>query len=301
MSEEKKGEEVPSEEKEKEEKKGEEVPSKEKENDAEAGASAEGAAEAKKEASADAPRRKSASEKEGGDQPSEVKKEGAGSEQPPKRRSSKDGPDAKRKSTRKSVKAAAGDHADGDLDDEDEEKEEEPKIIYPLEKKIQDTLRTAWTLFVKKNQKKKTEISEADVPNVMRSIGINPTETQIKTLIEYAKGQDLPTCSKGFLTYENFEQRIAETLQKEPELWVRKTKEEILVAMNTLCDNKSQIEADKLKKILMAKGDVMTDPEGSAMLRTARDRDTGMVYIDEYADILSKDAIPQPPPDPTVW
>ncbi|OAE23845.1 hypothetical protein AXG93_369s1390 [Marchantia polymorpha subsp. ruderalis] len=278
MSEEKKGEEVPSEEKEKEEKKGEEVPSKEKENDAEAGASAEGAAEAKKEASADAPRRKSASEKEGGDQPSEVKKEGAGSEQPPKRRSSKDGPDAKRKSTRKSVKAAAGDHADGDLDDEDEEKEEEPKIIYPLEKKIQDTLRTAWTLFVKKNQKKKTEISEAQ-----------------------AKGQDLPTCSKGFLTYENFEQRIAETLQKEPELWVRKTKEEILVAMNTLCDNKSQIEADKLKKILMAKGDVMTDPEGSAMLRTARDRDTGMVYIDEYADILSKDAIPQPPPDPTVW
>ncbi|KAL3680558.1 hypothetical protein R1sor_023514 [Riccia sorocarpa] len=212
------------------------------------------------------------------------------------RRSSKEV--AKRKSTRKPSKDGSGTLLD---DDEDEEKEEEPKTIYPIDEKVQQTLRTAWTLLIKKNQKKKTEINEADVPTVMRSIGINPTEAQIQTLIAYAKTQDSPACSKNHLTYENFEQRVAETLHLQPELWVRKSRDQILAALHTICDYKDDIDGEKFKKLLMTKGDVMTDPEGSAMLRVARDRDTGMVYLDEYADILSKDAIPQPPPDPTVW
>ncbi|KAL2621420.1 hypothetical protein R1flu_001625 [Riccia fluitans] len=161
----------------------------------------------------------------------------------PRRRSSKEA--AKRKSTLKPFKGGAGGNY---LDyDEDEEKEEEPKTIYPIDEKVQRCLRTAWTLLVKKNQKKKTEISEADVPTVMRSIGINPTEAQIETLIAYAKTQDLPTCSKNFLTYENFEQRVAETLHLQPELWIRKTKDQIMAALHTVCEYKDDIEGEKFK------------------------------------------------------
>lgn len=52
---------------------------------------------------------------------------------------------------------------------------------------------------------------------------------------------------------------------------------------------------------MMTKGDAMTEQEAALMVRNAGDRDTGKVYVEEYADVLFKDGIPQPPPDPTVW
>lgn len=40
-----------------------------------------------------------------------------------------------------------------------------------------------------------------------------------------------------------------------------------------------------------------TEDEASKMLRIARDKDTGVVYVDEYVHVLAIDGLP-PPPDP---
>ncbi|CAM6090046.1 unnamed protein product [Calypogeia fissa] len=186
-------------------------------------------------------------------------------------------------------------------EDGDEEEVEVPKIIYPIDSKIQETLRKAWTLFIKKGQKKKTEIAEMDIATVMRSIAINPTETQVKEVIANTKAQDVTTISKGFVTYECFEQRMAESFQLEPDKYLRNSKERILAALHTISGGVNEMSAADLKKIMMTKGEVMTEQEAALMVRNAGDRDTGKVYVEEYADVLSKDGIPQPPPDPTVW
>jgi len=40
-----------------------------------------------------------------------------------------------------------------------------------------------------------------------------------------------------------------------------------------------------------------TEEEATKMLRIARDKDTGKVYVDEYVKVLAIDGLP-PPPDP---
>ena len=47
----------------------------------------------------------------------------------------------------------------------------------------------------------------------------------------------------------------------------------------------------------MSKGHPFSEEESTPLLRVARDKDTGLVYVDEYATLLAHDGIP-PPPDP---
>jgi hypothetical protein len=48
---------------------------------------------------------------------------------------------------------------------------------------------------------------------------------------------------------------------------------------------------------MRTRGIPFTEEEAVKMLRVARDRDTGKVYVEEYAKLLTKDGQP-PPPDP---
>lgn len=68
-------------------------------------------------------------------------------------------------------------------------------------------------------------------------------------------------------------------------------------AFKILFGDGNEITPEALKKVMMTRGNTFTEQEAHAMLRAATDRDTGVVYVEEYATLLANDGMP-PPPDP---
>jgi len=197
-----------------------------------------------------------------------------------------------------------------DREEEEEEEEEKPEVEtedekmariravqFPIIEEYQKILQTVFPLFIRKGAKKKTELPEKEVATMVRALGFNPTHEQVEKLAANARYKELHTTTKLHFAYDNFEQREFEYLFFETSAFKRHPKEKILEALLKLAKGQKEMDAEELKKIMRTRGIPFTEEEAVKMLRVARDRDTGKVYVEEYAKLLTQDGQP-PPPDP---
>ncbi|KAJ7551340.1 hypothetical protein O6H91_06G011400 [Diphasiastrum complanatum] len=162
-----------------------------------------------------------------------------------------------------------------------------------LDPQMKQCLSQNFLLLQKKSAKKKTEIDERDVPILLRSMGLNPTHKQIESIIMRARESEAATTSRGHLEYENFERHVAEALiALDKEGFSRHSQDYLVAALQTISPKgQDYINPEDFKKIMMDKGICFNEEEAEKMLRVAKDKDTGKVWHEDYADILAYDGI----------
>lgn len=145
------------------------------------------------------------------------------------------------------------------------------------EKKIQ----AAFKLFDKEN---KGVVSQEEVPYIMRYLSVYPSEVALVKEILPEMQDDEPT---AFVAYEKLKTvmlRLMRTRQWEPDA------EDILIqAFKTLdVEGKGYIEWDKLKDILVTKGEApFREKECENFQRVAIDMESGHVFYEDYVALIS--------------
>jgi calmodulin len=145
--------------------------------------------------------------------------------------------------------------------------------------------RDAFILFEHKEGSKLVDIKE--IPTVIRSLGINPTNSQLSIVVEQitaALGEEA-----SYVTIEQFENAAAKFLvDQEPSLF-RDDYFTLIRAFRAFdAEGKGYIEVEQFKTIMSHKGDSLSADEVNNMISFAAD-DAGKVWYEDYAWKLSND------------
>lgn len=168
------------------------------------------------------------------------------------------------------------------------------KTFYTLDPQMHETLVQLYPLFQRKGARRNAgELDQRDCISLLHAIGLNPTTSQLQKFLASAKENEVPLTTKGHITYNNFEQRIGEALRRDPDGFRRHTQDEIAACFQILDpDNDSgSMDPNHLKKLLMEKGDCLTEQEVNDMFRVCKDKDTSKVYSQEYAELAAADGL----------
>eukprot|EP00906_Rhabdomonas_costata_P035174 RCo049437 len=160
-------------------------------------------------------------------------------------------------------------------------------------------IREAFMLFERDNS---GLCDKRELGTIIRSLNINPTETQLKCFLEDVE----PDENTGMVRFVKFLDLMLPIMmtneyrrRKNPnpeagpapvEIIARHSEETILQAFETLdTEGKAYLDSDQLKELLMAKGEVFTNEEVIEMLNAAQDPETTYVKYDEYVSTLAND------------
>ncbi|KAH7373828.1 hypothetical protein KP509_17G077000 [Ceratopteris richardii] len=170
---------------------------------------------------------------------------------------------------------------------------EEEIITYELSPEQEQTLNKTFLLLQKKGTKKKNELDERDVPLLICALGFNPSDTLIHDIIEKAKSRQSAKITHGFLDYPYFEEAFAEAFTLRRAEFDRHSEEEILAALQALTpSDQESLEPQYLRKLLMDTENGFSYEEVDNMTRTFKDKDTGLLWHDDIAEVLAHDGLP---------
>eukprot|EP01006_Ploeotia_vitrea_P010870 TRINITY_DN28678_c0_g1_i1.p1 TRINITY_DN28678_c0_g1~~TRINITY_DN28678_c0_g1_i1.p1 ORF type:complete len:212 (-),score=14.24 TRINITY_DN28678_c0_g1_i1:47-682(-) len=162
-------------------------------------------------------------------------------------------------------------------------------------------IREAFKLFERDNN---GTCDVREVGTIVRSLGLNPTELQLRNLLEEIE-EDEPT---GFIRIEKFEEVLMPILltseyrpklrktdaegkiEQGAELMVRHAEDVILQAFEMLdTDKKGYLDSEHLKELLTAQGEPFSNEEVIELLNAAADPETGFIKYDDYVASLAHD------------
>lgn len=126
-----------------------------------------------------------------------------------------------------------------------------------------------------------------EVGTIVRAMGLNPTEVDLVEIIEAVE----ETEAVGFVKLGKLRVLILDVLmtnQFNGRLMVRDTEDTLMKAFQALDPNgNGYITSEELKKLMMEGGEKLSAEEVIEMLNAAADPETGYIYYDEFAPILS--------------
>ena len=143
------------------------------------------------------------------------------------------------------------------------------------------SIKEAFDLF---DKDKSDAIIQEEVGTVMRYLGVYPSERALVLEILPQMQDDEPT---GYVHYKKFEQKMLQLLASrecEPD-----SSDIILQAFRILDkENKGYVSADLLESLLTTKGTPFRPKELDSFFLVAKDSETGNIYYEDYAALLSK-------------
>ncbi|KAK3246517.1 hypothetical protein CYMTET_43948 [Cymbomonas tetramitiformis] len=152
---------------------------------------------------------------------------------------------------------------------------------------IKRRIKDAFALFELETKDKKGMVDEREIPTIIRSLGINPAQDQLRDLITEIRGEDNTT---GCVEHERFERTMIKVLTEQANEYKRDNEEKILRAFRAFDpENKGYIEGDYLKNLLMTRGDSFRPEEVTELLGVALDEQSGNIHYEDYAELLAND------------
>eukprot|EP00906_Rhabdomonas_costata_P034927 RCo049109 len=126
-----------------------------------------------------------------------------------------------------------------------------------------------------------------EVGTIVRSLGLNVTETQLHRIIQEVE-EPQPT---GWVKFEKLERVLRSILlsgEFQGELLSRDSEDKILAAFAMFDpEGKGYIDADVLQEALLARGEAFTKDEVAEFINAAADPETGVINYEEYAATLA--------------
>ncbi|XP_024367673.1 uncharacterized protein [Physcomitrium patens] len=174
-----------------------------------------------------------------------------------------------------------------------------PQVVseYKIDPVVAENIRAVYPVYIRKGGNK-TQIPQSSVATIMRGVGFNPSEAQIEDIITACKMKEESQTQRGYFECDNFEQQVAGMMFNNPGCLNRLPKEKVLKALNTIWLGRETLEPEELKSMFRERGDKFTVDEASSMVRAAQDSDTKLIYLDDWAELLSSDGIIAIPPSP---
>jgi Ca2+-binding EF-hand superfamily protein len=124
-----------------------------------------------------------------------------------------------------------------------------------------------------------------EVGTIIRSLNIFPTEKQLQLWIIQIEEEE-PT---GFIVYEKLEQLLIRLMTEESTMHKRNTEDEILLAFQTIDqDKKGYLDQDELMNLMTTMGEKFSADEIREMMSAAVD-DDGKVHYEDFAELLAAD------------
>jgi Ca2+-binding EF-hand superfamily protein len=123
----------------------------------------------------------------------------------------------------------------------------------------------------------------SEVGTIVRSLGFNPTELQLKELIDKMEDDANP----GYVTIAAF-LPVATRIIQDDEI-PRDSYETILRAFQVFdTEGRGYIEVEDLREALTAQGERFSEEEIESLIRACADSTTGRVMFEEYASLLAE-------------
>lgn len=142
---------------------------------------------------------------------------------------------------------------------------------------ISDDLKTefreAFGLFDKSN---KGFITSEDLGNLMKKLGQNPSETELKDMID-----EIDADGNGTIDFEEFLQLIQRKMRNETE-----TRKELLDAFKIFEESGGIMKSAKLKKTIRDLTDKLTDAEIDEMVAEVDPDNTGNINLEDLVNIM---------------
>ena len=121
----------------------------------------------------------------------------------------------------------------------------------------------------------------------MRSLGLNPTQEQLRDIITELRGED---SMSGFVEFERFEKVMMRVLTEQQNDFTRDSEDKILRAFRAFDpEGKGYIDGEYLKNLLLTRGDAFRPKEAQEMLAAAVEEQSGRVYYEVFAKLLAED------------
>jgi Ca2+-binding EF-hand superfamily protein len=147
-------------------------------------------------------------------------------------------------------------------------------------KDVQKRITTAFRLF---DSTKSDVVDVREIGTVIRSLGFNPTELQVKEMIDKLEDDANP----GFISLAAFLPAMVASI--EDEAFPRDSFETIAQAFQVFDpDGKGFIEMDDLKEAMTGQGERFSEEEIESMIRACADVTTGRIHYEEYARSLAE-------------
>eukprot|EP00741_Cyanophora_paradoxa_P004253 tig00000789_g4129.t1 len=152
-----------------------------------------------------------------------------------------------------------------------------------LEKKV----RVAFDLF---DRDQKGVIDVREVGTVVRSLGVNPSEAELRSLIDEVEEEE-PT---GFIKWEKFKRMMMRVLTDDAAKFVRDSRERIVRAFQVFDpERKGFVTVQEIKSLLLNKGERFRPEEADEFISFATslaDRQD-IIYYEDYALFGTEDRI----------
>ena len=150
--------------------------------------------------------------------------------------------------------------------------EQDPTAL--RKKKIFEDIKEAFALF---DRDGKGMIDVREVGTIVRSLGICPTEQELRELLNECE-EETPT---GFIKFERFERMMSRVLTDNQ--YPRDSEEKLLIAFRKLdVDNKGYLEAEKVRQMMTTHGERFSPEEVDDFLNFAVDAETGFFHYEDY-------------------
>ena len=129
-------------------------------------------------------------------------------------------------------------------------------------------------------------VDSKELPTVIRSLGINPSNVQCDAILSDVKNED----GSALISVERFENIMAQALVEKKTEFQRDDYHRLIRAFRAFdTDQKGWINADLMKNLMLSRGDQFTADEVNHLLSVAVDEDTGKIYYEDYAMLLATD------------
>jgi len=122
---------------------------------------------------------------------------------------------------------------------------------------------------------------------VVRSLGFNPTQAQLRGILQEVRDPDVDT---GYVQYDRFEKCMLRIVTEKQMEFLRDNEDKLLRAFKAFDpDDKGFIDPDYLKDVLTSRGDAFREEEVKELMSAAIDSKTGNIFYEDFAEVLAAD------------
>mmetsp|Transcript_17148 Transcript_17148/g.56122 ORF Transcript_17148/g.56122 Transcript_17148/m.56122 type:complete len:169 (-) Transcript_17148:29-535(-) len=156
------------------------------------------------------------------------------------------------------------------------------------QEELRKKLKEAFKLFELEMKDKRGMCDEREIPTIVRSLNINPTQEQLRDIVTEVRGDEN---TSGYVEYARFERVMLRALTEQAAEFARDPEEKLLRAFRAFDpEGKGYVDAEYLKNLCMTRGDALRPEEAQEMLAAAVDEDgSGIIYYEDFVELLSND------------